>query len=226
MEESFSVFDPISVKIDPEKVIEQLGYSHADCVSPELSKRLGQETAQALRLIEPKGAYVVLDRSQRRGLELFARAERIVLALATIGPAVELKARKLVQMQQSTRGLILDAVGTVAAERTADFIESEIHRRFTSSGFKISRRYAPGYCGWDIKAQKEIFAHFPDTLGITLTDGCLMVPEKSLSFASILSMDGDFSAIKVGNCRECKQEKCPYRLQPYKAVSQGKTDSS
>ena len=108
MEESFSVFDPISVKIDPEKVIEQLGYSHADCVSPELSKRLGQETAQALRLIEPKGAYVVLDRSQRRGLELFARAERIVLALATIGPAVELKARKLVQMQQSTRGVILD----------------------------------------------------------------------------------------------------------------------
>jgi hypothetical protein len=226
MEDSFSVFDPISVKIDPEKVIEQLGYSHSDCISPKLRKRLVQETAQALRLIEPKGAYVVLDRPQRRGLELFACAERIVLALATIGPAVELKARKLVQMQQSTRGLILDAVGTVAAEWAADFIESEIHRRFTSIGFKISRRYAPGYCGWDITAQKEFFAHFPDTLGITLTDGCLMVPEKSLSFACLLSKDGDFSAIKVGNCRDCEQEKCPYRLQPYKGISQGKTDSS
>lgn len=216
MEESFSVFDPIGLKIDPEEVIRQLGYSHADDVSAKIRKRVEQETAQALPLIEPKGAYTVLDQSPRRGLALFARAERIVLALATIGPAVELKAKRFMKTQQSTRGLIVDAVGTVAAERTANFVERRIRRHFTSSGWKISRRYAPGYCGWDVAAQRDIFAHFPDTLGIELTDGCLMVPEKSLSFISLLSKGGDFSAIKVGNCRDCKQERCPYRLAPYK----------
>jgi hypothetical protein len=220
MEESFSVFDPISVKIDPAEVIRQLGYSHADDVSPGVRKRIEQETAQVLRLIEPKGAYFVLDRSQRPGLSLFADAERIVLALATIGPAVELRTRKMLEMHQSTRGLIADAAGTVAAERTADFVEHRIRRHFASSGWKISRRYAPGYCGWDIAAQRDIFAHFPSTLGIELTEGCLMVPEKSLSFVSLLSKGGDFSMIKVGNCRDCKQEKCPYRLAPYIAESQ------
>lgn len=197
-----------------------MGYSHADDVSPRLRKRIEQETAQVLRLIEPKGAYFVLDRAWRQGLALFAGAERIVLALATIGPAVELRARKMLEMHQSTNGLIADAAGTVAAERTADFVEHRIRQRFTSSGWKISRRYAPGYCGWDITAQRDIFAHFPGTLGIKLTDGCLMVPEKSLSFVSLLSKGGDFSTIKVGNCRDCKQERCPYRLAPYKAVSQ------
>jgi hypothetical protein len=225
MEEGFFVFDPISVKIDPDEVIRQLGYSCADDVSAKIRKRVEQEMAQALRFIEPKGAYVVLDQSRRQGFELFSGAERIVLALATIGPAVETEARKLVEMHQSTRGLIVDAAGTVAAEQTADFVENRIRRHFTSSGWKISRRYAPGYCGWDVAAQKDIFAHFPDTLGIELTDGCLMVPEKSLSFVSLLSKDGDFSAIKVGNCRDCKQERCPYRLAPYKAISQNSKNS-
>ena len=123
-------------------------------------------------------------------------------------------------MHKSTKGLIADAAGTVAAERTADFVERRIRRHFTSSGWKVSRRYAPGYCGWDIKAQSDIFAHFPDTLGIELTEGCLMVPEKSLSFVSLLSKGGDFKAIKVGNCKNCKQERCPYRLTPYKTISQ------
>jgi hypothetical protein len=220
MKENFSVFDRISIKINPVEVIRQLGYSHADDVSGRLRKRIEQETVQVLQLIEPKGAYLVLEQLQRQDFELFANAERIVLALATIGPAVELRARKMLENNESTRGLIVDAAGTIAAEQTADFVERRIRRHFTNSGFKISRRYAPGYCGWDITAQRDIFAHFPDTLGIELTESCLMVPEKSLSFVSLLSRSGDFKAIKVGDCRNCRQERCPYRLVPYEAVSQ------
>ncbi|MHC4749441.1 MAG: hypothetical protein ACYTFW_06150 [Planctomycetota bacterium] len=226
MEENFFVFNPIRIKINPEEVIKQLGYSHTDDISPKIRNRVDQETAQALRLIEPKGAFTILDKSRPRGFSLFAGAEKIVLALATIGPAIGLRAKKLIETQQSARGLIVDAAGTVAAEWTADFIEHRIHRHFTHFGWNVSRRYSPGYCGWDVTAQKDIFEHFPDTLGIKLTDGCLMVPEKSLSFALLLSKGGDFSAIKVGNCRDCKQERCPYRLQSYKAISQDNTKSS
>ena len=220
MKENFSVSDPISVKIDPVEVIRQLGYSHADDVSGRLRERIKQETTRVLQLIEPRGAYLVLGQSQQRDFELFARAERIVLALATIGSAVELRAKKMLENNEPTRGLIADAAGTIAAEKTADFVEHRIRRHFTSSGWKISRRYAPGYCGWDIMAQRDIFAQLPDTLGIELTEGCLMVPEKSLSFVSLLSRSGDFKAIKVGICRNCRQQRCPYRITPYKTTSQ------
>jgi len=220
MKESFSVFDQINIKIDPVEVIRQLGYSHADDVSGQLRKRIEQETARVLRLIESRGAYFVLDQSQRRDFELFTRAERIVLALATIGPSVELRAKKMLENNESIRGLIADAAGTIAAEKTADFVEHKIRRHFTNLGWKISRRYAPGYCEWNITAQRDIFAHFPDTLGIELTDGCLMVPEKSLSFISLLSKSRDFKEIKVGDCRNCRQQRCPYRITPYKTTSQ------
>ena len=220
MEDNFSVFDRISIKIDPADVTRQLGYSNTEDVSPKLRKRIEQETARISQLIEPKGAYLVLDQLQRQDFELFANAERIVLALVTIGLSVELRAKKMLETHEPTMGLIVDAAGTVAAEQTADFVENRIRQDFTSLGWKISRKYAPGYCGWDIAAQKDIFAHFPDTLGIELTDGCLMVPEKSLSFISLLSKSDDFKAIKVGDCRNCKQERCPYRLAPYKTISQ------
>jgi len=218
MKESFFVLDRISVQIDPEEVIRQLGYPQPDCVSPGLTEIVEQETHQASRLVEPRGAYVAPDGPRQQGLALFAGAERIVLALATIGRAVELRAKELIKTHQPARGLIVDAVGTVAAEQTADSVERTVRRHFTNCGWKVSRRYAPGYCGWDVAAQKDVFACFPDTLGIELTDACLMVPEKSLSFACLLSKDGDFSAIKVAKCSECEQKRCPYRDQPHKVL--------
>ena len=60
MEDNFSVFDRISIKIDPADVTRQLGYSNTEDVSPKLRKRIEQETARISQLIEPKGAYLKL----------------------------------------------------------------------------------------------------------------------------------------------------------------------
>jgi cobalamin-dependent methionine synthase I len=142
-------------------------------------------------------------------------AEGIVLALATIGPAVERKAKELTNTEQSAAALIVDAIGTVAAELTADFLESKIRQDCAGWGWKVSRRYAPGYCGWGLEGQKEIFSRFPDTIGIKLTKSCLMFPEKSLSFVCMISRKGNFDKIKLQDCKRCKQKDCPYRLHSY-----------
>ncbi len=221
MEQSFFVFDRIDVTIGPEEVLKQLGYPCADSASAKIRKRIEVELPEALQLIEPTGAYLLVNANPGPGLELFAGAEKMVLALATAGPAIEARARSLVNAQQGASGLIVDAVGTLAAEKAADFIESRIREDFTRQGFKISRRYAPGYCGWDIKAQRKLLDCFPDTLGIELTDSCLMLPEKSLSFVCLLDREGDFDWVKMGNCRICRQEECSYRLHQYRPDSRG-----
>jgi len=128
---------------------------------------------------------------------------------------LEQYAKKLVGAGEGATGLIADAIGTVAAEQTADFLERKIHQDCSETGLKVSRRYAPGYCGWGIEAQRQIFSRFDDILDIKLTDSCLMIPEKSLSFVCLLSQSGDFSSIKVGNCKECRQKDCPYRTELY-----------
>lgn len=215
MSKDFFVFDVIPIEVDVEKVLGQLGYPLEACLSPKSRENVEVQMAEALQLIEPKGAYLVLEGAEQKRFELFSEVEGIVLALATIGPAVECKARELVNMEHGAAGLIVDAIGTVAAEQTADFVERKICQDCVGWGWKVSRRYSPGYCGWGIEAQREIFNLFPDTLGIKLTGSCLMIPEKSLSFACLLSTNGNFGKVKVENCKNCKKKDCPDRLEPY-----------
>jgi hypothetical protein len=216
MKEVFFVLDTVPVQVSLEDVFKQLGYPPEGSVPPATNKKVDAEIGETQSLIEPKGAYLRLDGVPEKGFELFSAAEGIILALATIGPKVERRAGKFVRADRAATGLIVDAIGTVAVEQTADFLEHKIHEDCANFGWKVSRRYAPGYCGWEIEAQKEIFSHFSDTLGIKLTSSFLMLPEKSLSFVCPLSREGDFSKVKVGNCKRCRQKDCPYRSEPYK----------
>jgi hypothetical protein len=215
MKKAFLVLDTIPIKVRLEEVLKQLGYRREGSVPPITRKKVETQISETSGLIEPKGAYLRLSGVPQSGFELFTGAEGIILALATIGPKVETRAAELVNTRRAADGLIVDAVGTVAVERTADFVEAKVRRDCAGLDWKVSRRYAPGYCGWEMESQKEIFSHFHDTLGIKLTSGCLMIPEKSLSFVCLLSREGDFSLVKVGNCKRCRQEDCPYRSEPF-----------
>ncbi|MHC4260788.1 MAG: hypothetical protein ACYSTF_10335 [Planctomycetota bacterium] len=220
MKEVLLVLDTIPVQVRLEDVFKQLGYPPEGAVPPATRKKVDAEIGETQSLIEPKAAYLSLDGVPEKGFELFSAAEGIILALATIGPKVERRAGKFVRTDRAATGLIVDAIGTVAVEQTADLLESKIREDCANFGWKVSRRYAPGYCGWEMEAQKEIFSHFSDTLGIKLTSSCLMLPEKSLSFVCLLSREGDFSKVKVGNCKRCRQKDCPYRSEPYKKGNQ------
>ncbi len=222
MEQRFFLFDRIDVTIGLEEVLMQLGYPCADSASAKLRKRVEDELSEALQLIKPKGAFLIVDDTEATGLELFAGAQKMVPGLVTAGGAIGAKASSLVNDQKGASGLIVDAVGTLAAEKAADFIESKIREDFTGQGWHVSRRYSPGYCDWDIKAQKELLGCFPDTMGIKLTDSCLMLPEKSLSFLFVLGREDDFDWVPVGNCKICGREECSYRLHQYGMDSQVK----
>ncbi len=215
MQEKRQFIDEFPVQTDLDGVLLQLGYTDVARVSARVLEKLRHEMDHAQRLIAPRGTYLELGEAPKHGFELFSPIQDIVLALATIGGALEGRSKQLVAEEQGAAGLILDAIGTVTVEHAADLLEQRIRRDFASSGWKVSRRYAPGHCGWTLRAQQEIFSHFPDSLGVSLTDSCLMTPEKSLSFICLLSADGDFNTIKLGNCRRCRQSPCPYRLAPY-----------
>jgi hypothetical protein len=214
MEEDLFVLGTIGLQINLEAVLIQLGYSDLESVSSGMRDKVGVEIAKTQSLMEPKGSYLRLAEGDFKDFELFSGAERMILSLATIGPALEQYSKNLVGAGEGATGLIADAIGTVAAEQTADFLERKIQADCSETGLKVSRRYAPGYCGWEIEAQRQLFSRFDDTLGIKLTDSCLMIPEKSLSFVCLLSRTGDFSSIVVGNCKNCVQKDCPYRTGP------------
>ena len=65
---------------------------------------------------------------------------------------------------------------------------------------------------WPIEQQKELFAFFGDvqqSIGVVLTDSCLMLPNKSVS-GLLYASEHDFQS-----CQLCHREKCPNRRAPF-----------
>lgn len=221
MESEFFIFDSIDIDISQDEVLAQLGYPSSNSASARVRKRLKLELDKGIPLIEPKGAYLLVD-AEKTALAPFVHPGKMVLALATAGKPIGDRAAKLVKSKLAASGSIADAIGTIAAEKTADFIESEIRRKFTAKGCRISRRFAPGHCNWGIQDQMPLLSCFPDTLGISLTQSCLMIPEKSLSFLCLINNTGDFDWVKLGNCRHCDSLNCTYRQHRLSGDSQDK----
>jgi hypothetical protein len=65
---------------------------------------------------------------------------------------------------------------------------------------------------WPIEQQKELFAFFgdiPGSIGVALTDSCLMVPNKTVS-GLFYPSEHDFQS-----CQLCHRESCPNRRAPF-----------
>jgi len=68
-------------------------------------------------------------------------------------------------------------------------------------GLKVSNRYSPGYCTWDVSEQKKLFSFFPDRFaGITLSDSSLMNPIKSVSGIAGIGKDIKHLGYVCDNC--------------------------
>jgi hypothetical protein len=72
-------------------------------------------------------------------------------------------------------------------------------------------RYSPGYCGWDITGQRQLFrALRPEEIGITLRESCLMEPLKSISGVLVAArpevhrFDNNYPFCRVCTMRTCR----------------------
>ncbi len=103
-------------------------------------------------------------------------------------------------------GYIADIAGSMLVEKGADWIENKINEHNGEKGFKCSNRFSPGYCGWDVAEQKNLFSFLPkEFCGIKLTESCLMIPKKSVS--GIIGAGADIKKSDY-RCNICKLENC------------------
>ncbi len=137
-----------------------------------------------------------------------ARAEHAAVFAATIGPDFEQWAREALGTDP-VLGFIADAVGSACAEALADRLHDHIEAVMAACGRKITNRYSPGYCGWSVAEQHQLFALLPAGFcGITLGESALMHPVKSVS-----GIIGAGPAVKHSDylCDVCNMRDCTYR---------------
>lgn len=100
----------------------------------------------------------------------------------TIGPHLEMKRDRYLAGGETTRGLILDAIGSVAAEALAEEAHARIRAAAEERGLTATPRFSPGYGDWPVSAQADFLRWLAaDGIGIRLTAQSQMIPEKSVS---------------------------------------------
>ncbi len=137
------------------------------------------------------------------------KSDSIAVFLCTAGEEIGIRSRKAMQERDYLKGYIYDMVGSEIAEAAADLMQASLNKSMLDSGMKITNRYSPGYCGWDVAEQHKIFQLIPENFcGIKLTPSALMDPVKSIS--GIIGI-GENVRYHQYTCNSCTQNDCIYR---------------
>ena len=116
--------------------------------------------------------------------QVYPRAAAFALYVATLGAPLADRIREMFATNDLGRGWMLDAVASSGADRLSYLLSTRYEEELGRNGHPAHRvlPYSPGYCGWTVRGQKNLFARLgPGKIGVTLNDSCLMTPIKSVS---------------------------------------------
>ncbi|MDE5420485.1 hypothetical protein L3049_21040 [Labilibaculum sp. DW002] len=192
---------------------------------PSYSEFLQAEITDLDTKANVRGAYVVAPSScvenpiVKIGGEVFSVGEQVAgyyqnmekaaFFVCSAGSEVSLRSKELFDKGDLVEGYLVDVLGTVMVEKAMDKVQELLKLECEEKGWKITNRYSPGYCDWNVAEQKKLFSFFPDNIcGIQLSDSCLMHPVKSVSGIIGIGENVDFHKHE---CHKCGSVNCLYR---------------
>jgi hypothetical protein len=184
MSGSVEKIENFRVEFDEKRILRLIGYKKRSTEIKEPIKSLITEEKEKLDyLLHPASIYTIVGYDETNKHLVFKDAEKVAICICTIGPELEQEIEKLMEKNEMTRALILDALGSEAAEEVAIQSDQILAEKARVMNLWPSKRYSPGYGKWDVKEQRFIFRMLPAAdIGIRLTESCMMIPRKSISF--------------------------------------------
>jgi hypothetical protein len=204
-----------AVAVEPAAVRRFLGTKNGERPVPDerYDEIMDASLAAAGNLVSPKGIYVYAAGNELPGSMVFAALDRMVFCVCTIGAALETEVTRLSSGGELLKAVVLDSIGSVAAEAVADYIDTKIGEDASKEGLKTSCRASPGYGDWDVREQGAIFRLLPaERIGVRLSETFMMIPRKSISFAMHIASKPAMLRSE-NSCRNCGRTECPYRAE-------------
>jgi hypothetical protein len=181
--------------IDLSKAFHRLGDKRPyHRIDDSLKRALAEGKEKLFPLLRPTAIYGILDYEETNRHPVFAEARKVALAVSTVGMEVEKEIGRLFQNDEILKALILDALGSEAVKEVVWETERLIVGEALALGLWPSKRFSPGYKGWDLKEQRFVFEKIPaGEIGVTLNESCMMIPRKSLSLRINFYPDRDMT---------------------------------
>lgn len=141
---------------------------------------------------------------QLRGSEAYA------LFVCTAGVKYQDLMERLTEEGDMVRLYIAHSIGSVLAERCADYMEKVLQANIDKLGWHRTNRFSPGYCGWHVSQQQLLFPLLEGhNTGVILTPSSLMMPIKSVSGIIGLGKEVRYNPYTCGFCdkKDCYKKK-------------------
>lgn len=219
-------FDFAQLKLSVKQIGEVIGYNLgetsviiSDLISEALNETAGICTVKAEYTIFSQVSFYPDNRSALINninfninnivYQQIKRSTKLAVFLCTAGHEIGMRSKSAMKEWDLLKGYLFDVIGTEIVEAATDLLQNELEREMELSGNKITNRYSPGYCGWDVAEQHKLFSLVPHSqCGIKLNQSALMDPIKSVSgFIGI----GENVKFNPYTCSLCEMDDCIYR---------------
>lgn len=131
--------------------------------------------------------------------------DKALLLAATLGSRVDVAIRRLA-LGSVAEGAAAQAVAAALIESYCDSVQAQAD----TDGLAQRPRFSPGYGDWNLQEQRLFFPVLDcaKRIGLTLTDGLMMAPSKSVT--AIIGLSEDVACV-WNKCMTCGNINCPYR---------------
>ncbi len=198
--------------IDPERASERL-HASAESVLEEAHSLLKPAALyKVVRVTDFDHQKITFNGGSFEGplvAKAMAGADDLNIVACTIGENLENKVQEMMN-ENPVKAVALDGAGIAAIRKVSQAVEDLISKEACELETNLGMRAQPGQEGWPIEQQREVFTILPgEEVGIRLTETCLMIPRKSVSF---VIPRGKALSDSVSPCDFCsKRSRCEWR---------------
>ena len=173
MQVFFPELERSEIRVNPDDIIRLLG-SQEGSLDSHSTALVDQYIQECSKIMSPCAGYVLAEAIEPESTEeitiggirfqagrivhnMLKQSESFAFFLVTAGPETEALARDLLGNGSFLEGYITDLVASATVEAIADQLHGHIRNLADSRGMKVTNRYSPGYCSWDVAEQQKLY---------------------------------------------------------------------
>ena len=109
------------------------------------------------------------------------------------------------------KAVVMQAAAAAMVEAYCNELNAGWKKEYLEKDLYLRPRFSPGYGDFPLSAQKEILDGLEagKRIGITLTEGGLMMPSKSVT--AVIGISPVKGFCRTEGCEACEKKDCPYR---------------
>ena len=158
----------------------------------------------------------VLDVTSRSLTVNLRDCNEVVFFAATLGAEADRLISQYSRRDMS-QGVLMEAAAAAVIESYCDSCQQDLEKELNKEHITLRPRFSPGYGDFDIKHQKDFvrLMDLPRTIGVTLTEGGMLSPTKSVTAVMGMSRfrkypNQEIERCTLHGCEVCRKKDCIY----------------